>query len=61
MIARRVVCGLCSLEFPEDVGQPVCRACPLAGVCHNVRCPSCGYENALPPAWLARLAGRFIQ
>jgi predicted amidophosphoribosyltransferase len=55
VIAPPVVCGFCAGEFAEDRGQPVCRACPLAGLCHMVRCPHCGYENPVPPAWLSRL------
>ena len=58
MSERRIVCGLCAHEFREDLGQPVCRACPLAGLCHQVRCPHCGYENPVPPAWLMRLVGK---
>jgi len=50
-----LVCGFCAAEFRQDWGQPVCRACPLAGMCHMVRCPQCGYENPVPPAWLSRL------
>jgi len=54
--SNTIVCGLCAQEFPEDRGQPACRGCPLAAGCHFVRCPRCGYENPLPPAWLSRLA-----
>ena len=53
--ADRVVCGFCAETFSEDLGQPVCRACPLSGMCHQIRCPKCGYENPLPPAWLRAL------
>lgn len=53
---RTMVCGFCAHTFVEDVGQPVCRSCPLAGLCRMVRCPECGYENPVPPPWLARLA-----
>jgi predicted amidophosphoribosyltransferase len=55
MTARPLVCGFCAREFRQDWGQPVCRACPLAGTCRMVRCPHCGYENPTPPAWLNRL------
>lgn len=51
---RAMTCGFCGLAFVEDAGQPVCRGCPLTGVCHMVRCPACGYENPVPPRWLAR-------
>lgn len=54
MTSATIVCGFCAQEFREDLGQPVCRACPLAGMCRHVRCPTCGYENPVPPAWLAR-------
>ncbi|MGH7520757.1 MAG: hypothetical protein ACREMI_05730 [Gemmatimonadales bacterium] len=52
-----VICGFCAQAFEQDLGQPVCRMCPLAGSCHHVRCPHCGYENPVPPAWLRRLSG----
>jgi rubredoxin len=50
-----IVCGYCGLVFAEDRGQPACRACPIGDACGLVRCPSCGYENPLAPAWLQRL------
>ncbi len=51
-------CGFCGHEFDQAEAQVACRACPLAGGCHLLRCPRCGYEN--PPeaklvAWLRRL------
>lgn len=49
------VCALCSAEFRPDWAQPACRACPLGTGCGFVRCPRCGYENPLTPAWLKRL------
>jgi len=61
VIAASIVCGFCAREFEEDRGQPACRACPLAGhPCHLVRCPHCGYENPVPPAWLTRLTRRLV-
>lgn len=54
---RVMVCGFCAREFEEDCAQPACRSCPLTGLCHMVRCPRCGYENPVPPRWLARLGG----
>ncbi len=51
-----LVCGFCAREFVEDLGQPVCRSCPLADVCKLVRCPHCGYENPVPPRWLGKFA-----
>lgn len=57
MREHRVVCGFCALEFREDRAQPVCRSCPIAGLCRNVRCPHCGYENPVVPQWLQRLTG----
>lgn len=56
--ARDVVCGFCGREFAEDTGQPTCQACPLAGACRFVRCPHCGYENPVRPAWLDRFKRR---
>lgn len=56
MTPALVSCGFCAREFREDRGQPACRACPLSGCCHTIRCPHCGYENPVPPAWLSRFA-----
>ena len=55
MTSPLVVCGFCARKFRQEYGQPVCRPCPLAGMCRMVRCPHCGYENPTPPAWLTRL------
>lgn len=54
--ARTLTCGYCGRRFTEDRGQPACRGCPLGDACHTIRCPHCGYENPLEPAWLGRLA-----
>lgn len=54
---RRVECGLCGRTFREDRGQPACEACPLARACRYVRCPHCGFENPVTPAWLDRRVG----
>ena len=54
---RAIACAYCTREFMEDQAQPACRACPLSGACRMARCPHCGYENALVPAWLRRLLG----
>lgn len=51
----RVECGGCGTLFEEDRGQPTCRSCPLADACRYVRCPSCGYENPVIPAWVESL------
>jgi len=54
-------CGFCGYEFdPADV-EIACSGCPLAGDCHLIRCPRCGYE--MPPeaklvGWLRRLRRR---
>jgi hypothetical protein len=56
---RSVVCGYCGGTFAEDRGQSACQTCPLGDGCRFVRCPSCGYENPLPPRWLERLRGLF--
>lgn len=48
-------CGFCGRMFAPDEGQPACASCPLKGGCQLVRCPHCGYENPLTPAWLTRV------
>jgi hypothetical protein len=53
-----MICGFCGREFAEDRAQPACQACPIAVTCKAVRCPHCGYENPVVPAWLERLRGR---
>jgi hypothetical protein len=52
---RTVRCAFCGADFAEDRGQPACAACPLSRGCHNVRCPTCGYENPVTPGWIRRL------
>lgn len=52
-------CGFCSRVFRQDEAQPTCANCPLNGGCQRVRCPYCGYENPLPPAWLNRVRAWF--
>lgn len=42
--------------MPDDA-QPACAGCPLKGSCLLVRCPHCGYENPVAPAWLVRIRG----
>jgi hypothetical protein len=48
-------CGFCNVTFEPDEAQPTCASCPLRGGCQLVRCPQCGYENPITPAWLTRL------
>jgi hypothetical protein len=52
-------CGFCGREFAVDEGQPTCAKCPLRGGCQLVRCPHCGYENPVVPAWVDRLRAWF--
>ena len=57
-------CGFCGHEFDASDAQSSCAACPVAGGCHMVRCPRCGYE--MPPEaklirWLRTLRERFMQ
>ncbi|MDP3910971.1 MAG: hypothetical protein Q8Q14_11330 [Gemmatimonadales bacterium] len=54
-----LVCGFCAEEYHENQAQPVCQACPLAGLCRHARCPHCGYENPLAPDWLRQLTARW--
>ncbi len=37
-------CPLCGHQFREEDGQAACRGCLLAGSCHMVKCPNCGYD-----------------
>ncbi len=51
-------CDFCGYTFSADAAEIACSACPLAGNCHLVRCPRCGYE--MPPeaklvTWLKRI------
>lgn len=55
---RELECGLCGRRFREDRGQPACIGCPLARACRYVRCPHCGFENPVEPAWIERRTGR---
>lgn len=50
-----ITCGFCGRDFFEDRAQPACQSCPLAQACRFVRCPHCGYDNPLNPAWVERL------
>jgi hypothetical protein len=52
-------CGFCGRTFMPDEGQPTCASCPLSGRCSLLRCPHCGYENAIEPEWLLRVRGWF--
>ncbi len=36
-------CALCGFEFEEKNNQ-ACKGCPIAGACHMIKCPNCGYE-----------------
>ena len=42
-------CPLCGYQFREENGKAVCKGCPLAGACHMVRCPNCGYDVPTEP------------
>lgn len=53
--AETITCAFCQRTFTEDLGQPTCQGCPLAGACRFVRCPHCGYENPVAPAWVDRV------
>jgi hypothetical protein len=52
-------CGFCGRPFATDEGQPTCVSCPVRGGCQFVRCPHCGYENPVEPAWLTRVRAWF--
>ena len=58
-------CPLCSFEF-EPSGAACTPACPLAGACHFVCCPQCGYrlvdaDQAQSVQWLKKLWSRYVQ
>lgn len=42
-------CPLCGDQFREEDGKAACKGCPLAGACHMVRCPNCGYDMPAEP------------
>ncbi len=42
-------CPLCGYQFMEQEGETHCPGCPLAGACHRVKCPDCGYDVPVEP------------
>lgn len=52
-------CALCGHTFDENIAVPVCGRCPLAQTCALIRCPHCGYEAPVEPAWLIKLRQLF--
>jgi rubredoxin len=42
-------CPFCGYEFREEDGKGACKGCPLAGACHMVKCPNCGYDVPMEP------------
>ncbi len=42
-------CPLCGYQFHEDEGEAACKGCLLAGACHMVKCPNCGYDVPVEP------------
>ncbi len=48
-------CSLCGYEFREEEGEAACKGCPLAGACHMVRCPHCGYDMPVEPRLIKAL------
>jgi Fe2+ transport system protein FeoA len=53
-MVQAVQCPLCSFEF-LPVGDACHTGCPLAGHCHMICCPNCGYQ--MVDATRSRLAG----
>lgn len=51
---QAIQCPLCSFEF-LPVGDACHTGCPLAGHCHMICCPNCGYQ--MVDATRSRLAG----
>jgi len=54
MNTEELTCGLCGHRFLASESAGACASCGMAGGCHKVRCPRCGYEMA-PPARLPRV------
>jgi DNA-directed RNA polymerase subunit RPC12/RpoP len=57
-------CALCGHQFEEKEAQTACAGCPVAGACHMIRCPNCGYDMPAEPklvkvlqAWRRRKDG----
>ncbi len=57
-------CPLCGYQFREEGGKTTCKGCPIAGACHMVKCPNCGYDVPTEPglikafkAWRKRVNG----
>lgn len=48
-------CPLCGYQFREEDSKAACKECPLAGACHLVRCPTCGYDMPLEPRLIKSL------
>jgi rubredoxin len=44
-----VKCPLCGYSFEEDRAKDACGGCPMAGNCHMLRCPNCGYDIPKEP------------
>ncbi len=42
-------CALCGFELGEGDARTGCRGCPMAGACHMIKCPNCGYEVPVAP------------
>lgn len=43
-MASARTCPFCNLEYDPADAPAACGHCALAGSCHMVRCPRCGYE-----------------
>ena len=48
-------CPLCGFKFQEEDGRVACRGCPLAGGCHMLKCPNCGYDVPIEPRLIKAL------
>lgn len=50
-------CSLCGYQFREKEGATACHGCPLAGTCHMIKCPNCGYEIPMEPKLIKTIKG----
>jgi len=48
-------CPLCGYEFQEADAEASCQGCPMAGGCHMVKCPNCGYDVLKEPKLIKAL------
>lgn len=50
-------CTLCGCNFDETRASKACECCPVSHSCDLVKCPQCGFEMPVEPAWIRKLKG----